>query len=212
LKKLAIFILIIGGIFFLYKKGIIGGKAGAFDAQGNPTTIVYTLDNCPPCKDAMDYLDNRDISYEEINISRNESRRKEFLSHAGGNGAPKIVSGTTVAVGFNKQDLLSRLAEAYGMEVLTQQEENAMMTHFDEEGNPLVVMYGNDKCGYVKRAREYFHSQGVEFLDLDINRSGDARTHYTVLEGSGTPLIYFGYRRIGGWNKSEIDRAIKDFL
>jgi glutaredoxin len=212
LKKLVIFIIIIGGIFFLYKKGIIGGKAGAFDAQGNPTTIVYTFDDCNPCENAMDYLDNRDISYEEINISQDESRQKEFFSYAGGNQGPKIISGTTVVVGDNKQDILSRLAEAYGMEVLTQQEEDAMLTHFDEEGNPLVVMYGKNRCGYVKQARAYFNSQGVEFLDLNINRSGEASTHYNVLKGSGTPLIYFGYRRISGFNKSEIDKAIKEFL
>ena len=212
MKKLVIFILIIGGIFFLYKQGIIGGKAGAFDANGDPTTIVYTIDNCPPCENAMDYLDYRDISYEEINISQDESRQKEFLSYTGGHHAPKIISGTTVALGDNKQDILSRLAEAYGMEVLTQQEEDAMMTHFDEEGYPLAVMYGNNRCGYVKQAREYFNSQGVEFLDLNINTPGDASTHYTVLEGSGTPLIYFGYRRISGFNKSEIDKAIKELL
>jgi glutaredoxin len=212
LKKLVIFILIIGGIFFLYKKGIIGGKAGAFDAQGNPETIVYTFDDCPPCEDAMDYLDSRGISYEEINISQDESRVKEFRSYGGGNRAPKIISGTTVEVGFNKQALLSKLIEAYGMEVLTQQEENAMLTHFDEEGNPLVVMYGKNSCGYVKQAREYLNAKGVEFLDVNINSPGKAAANFTVLQGSGTPLIYVGYRRINGFNKSEIDKAIKELL
>ena len=212
MKKLFIFILIIGGIFFLYKEGIIGGKAGAFDAQGNPTTIVYTYDDCPPCEDAMDYLDYRDISYEEINISRDESRQKEFLSYTGGRHAPKIVSGTTVVLGNGKQTILSGLAEAYGTEVLTQQEEDAMMSHFDEQGNPLVVMYGKNRCGYVKQARAYFISKGIEFLDLNINTPGVASTNFIVLKGSGTPLIYVGYRRISGFNKPEIDTAIKELL
>jgi len=212
LKKLIVCILIIGAIFLLYKKGMIGGKKGAFDEQGNPTTIVYTLDDCRPCEQAMDFLDSRDISYEEINISQDESAQKEFSSCAGGNIAPKIVSGTIVAAGFNKGDLVSRLAEAYGTDVLTQQEEDAMMTHFDEHGNPLVVMYGNHRCGYVKQAREYLNAKGVEYLDLNIERYGDAHTCYTVLQGSGTPLIYVGYRRINGFNKSEIDKAIEELL
>jgi len=212
LKKLVIFILIIGGIFFLYKKGIINGKKGAFDAQGNPETIVYTIDDCPPCEDAMAFLDSRDISYEEINISQDESRQKEFSSYEGGNMAPKIVSGTTVAVAFDKQDLLSKLVEVYGTDALTQQEEDAMMTHFDEDGNPLVVMYGKNSCGYVKQAREYLNAKGVEFLDLNINSPGEGAANFRVLQGSVTPLIYVGYRRINGFNKPEIDKAIKELL
>ena len=212
MKKLVIVVLIIGGIFLLYKQGILGGKKGAFDENGNPTTIVYTYDDCPPCEDAMDYLDTLDIGYEEINLSQDESRRKEFLSYAGGNMAPKIVSGTTVAVGYQKQDLLSRLAEAYGTDVLTQQQEDAMMTHFDEQGNPLVVMYGTNRCGYVKQAREYFQSRGIEFEDLNIDAIGEAAANFRVLEGSGTPLIYVGYRRISGFDKAAIDKAIKELL
>jgi glutaredoxin len=94
--------------------------------------------------------------------------------------------------------------------VLTQQEENAMADHFDEEGNPLVVMYGNNRCGYVKKAREYLNAKGIEFVDLNIDASGEAAACYRALEGSGTPLIYVGYRRIEGFNKPEIDKAIKE--
>lgn len=212
MKKLFIAALIIGGAFFLYKQGFIGAKAGAFDENGDPTTIVFTFDDCPPCEDAMDFLDYRDIDYEEINVSHDESAREEFLSFEGGSAAPKIVSGTTVSVGFNKQALLSSLAEAYGTDVLTGREEDAMMTHFDDEGRPLVVMYGKNGCGYVTQAREYFQSRGIDFVDLNIGGFGEAAANFNVLEGSGTPLIYVGYRRISGLDKQAIDKAIKELL
>jgi glutaredoxin len=125
---------------------------------------------------------------------------------------PKIVSGTSVTIGDNKKTIVSGLAEAYGTEVLMQKEADAMMGHFDEDGNPLVVLYGTDRCGYVKKAREYLNAQGVEFVDLNIDRSAEASANFIALEGSGTPLIYFGYRRIEGWSKPEIDRAIKELL
>ncbi|MGV1014689.1 MAG: hypothetical protein ACOYB4_06935, partial [Methyloceanibacter sp.] len=39
----------------------------AFDQNGNPLTLLFTIDNCgKPCDDVAELLDKRQVNYEEI--------------------------------------------------------------------------------------------------------------------------------------------------
>lgn len=57
-------------------------------------------------------------------------------------------------------------------------------------------------------ARAFFNDEGIEFTEFDIDRNAAARRNFKALEAPGTPLVYVGYRRIGGFNRKKLDRAL----
>lgn len=69
---------------------------------GEPqNVIVYTKPGCPYCAAAMKDLEERGVSYEEINTEGNPEAIKEVMRLSGGQGTvPTLVSGDEVKVGF----------------------------------------------------------------------------------------------------------------
>jgi glutaredoxin 3 len=75
---------------------------------------VYTTDNCSKCASAKMLLGRRDISYEEINLSRDADSRAELSELTGMFTFPQIVIGEEPIGGFDEllaADRSGRLAE-----------------------------------------------------------------------------------------------------
>jgi len=104
--------------------------------------------------------------------------------------------------------MIGVLAEVHGDQLLTRQERRIMATHFDAAGNPHVVMYATEKCGYCIKARQYFKDEGIKFTEFDVDRNAEEKRNFKALEASGTPLVYVGYRRIDGFNRKKLDEAL----
>lgn len=210
MRNLLLLIAIVGGLYHFYGKDYLEYQQGAFDEAGNPIALLFTMTDCTtPCDDAIALLERRGIEYEEILIDESEKTFERFKDHGGGNTFPLLLAGVNRLDGFNRMRMTSVLAETYGWDILSKNERRAMEHHFDSEGNPILVMYGTQTCGYCRKAEQLFVDNNVEFIDFDIEQNGLARSNYTTLEGMGTPLIYVGFRRIRGYNKLEIERALK---
>lgn len=69
-----------------------------------------------------------------------------------------------------------------------------------------VTMYSTSWCGYCKKARKYFTSQGIPFVDYDIEKNARARREYDKLGGRGVPVIVVGKRKMNGFSKGGFDR------
>ena len=67
-------------------------------------------------------------------------------------------------------------------------------------------MYATEWCGYCDKAREYFLDNDIAFVEFDIEKDRDAKRDYDALLGSGTPLLYFGYARISGFDRGRIEK------
>lgn len=208
MKKIILLLAIGFGAYQFYERQLLDG-AGAFDADGNPQTLVFTFDACgKPCNDAISLLNRRGVTYEHINLSEGEAQIARLDSHGGGQSMPVLIVGKQRVDQFHHARIISALAEAYGDEVLSQKEAQAMEGHFDDAGNPRLVMYGTKTCGFCTRADQYFRDKGVSYIDFDIDRNSQAKTKFNILQGAGTPLIYVGYHRVEGFNKNAIKRAI----
>lgn len=75
--------------------------------------IVYTSDDCSQCKKLIDKLDEWNVSYEEKNISRNNTFIKELQKNKV-YGAPATFVGDDKILGFQEYKLKKALGIAPG--------------------------------------------------------------------------------------------------
>ena len=52
--------------------------------------LVYSASWCSPCKSAKRFLDDMNLSYEEIDIEKNNISREQLLEMTGGYTVPQI--------------------------------------------------------------------------------------------------------------------------
>ena len=171
-----------------------------------PDTVqVFVGPGCEKlCADVEEELGSRKVKYEAIDISTPEGEKY------GINTYPQTRIGRQTVMGDDRNHIISALAETYGSAVLTPIEQSAMKNHFDQNGKPVVVLYGTSWCGFCKNQRQYFADHGVSFVDLDVETTPSAKFAYDVLQGNGYPLVYVGYRRFNGYKQQEILDAIAE--
>lgn len=68
-----------------------------------------------------------------------------------------------------------------------------------------VVMYATDWCPYCAKARAYFRSNGIDYVEHDIEKSPSAHAEYKRLGGRGVPLILIGEQRMNGFSETRFD-------
>ncbi|MFT5419606.1 MAG: glutaredoxin-like YruB-family protein [Candidatus Endobugula sp.] len=67
-------------------------------------------------------------------------------------------------------------------------------------------MYSTAWCGYCKKARKYFTSKGIAFIEYDIEKNARAKRDYDALGGKGVPVILVGKKRMNGFSPQGFDR------
>lgn len=67
--------------------------------------IVYTQNDCPPCKIIKMFLNEFGFSYTEKNINEDEESRRELTEIHNSLSTPTIVVGEEVITGFDLQRL-----------------------------------------------------------------------------------------------------------
>jgi glutaredoxin len=153
-------------------------------------------------------LVKRRIEFAEFNVADGDEQTEKMKHYGGGRYMPYLVTGKRRVSGYNEHEIIGALAEEYGRDLLTREEQKIMSRHFDTAGNPRVVMYATQRCGYCIKAREYFRDAGIAFTELDINSDAVAKRSFNALQAAGTPLIYVGYRRVEGFNKNRLEEAL----
>ena len=168
------------------------------------------MDNCKPCDKTRAILKNRKTDFTEYVVTDGEAER-ELFEKFGGKYLPFIIHGKHSITSADKYSVISFLAESYGPDILTSRENRLLSNHFDPDGNPLVVMYGTQTCGYCTKEKAFFDSEGINYTELDIKQNKKAKRLYRELEGNGTPLTYVGYRRVNGFDKKQLKTALSDY-
>jgi glutaredoxin-like YruB-family protein len=67
--------------------------------------IVYTQNECPPCKIVKMFLDEYGFTYTEKNIHEDDKSRQELTEVYGSYSTPTIVIGSEVITGFDLEKL-----------------------------------------------------------------------------------------------------------
>ncbi|MFT6156213.1 MAG: glutaredoxin [Neolewinella sp.] len=69
-----------------------------------------------------------------------------------------------------------------------------------------VVMFSTSWCVYCKKARNYFKSKSIAFVEYDIERNAKAKRWYQRIGGKGVPVILIGDKRLNGFSKENFER------
>jgi len=71
--------------------------------------IVYSTPMCPWCKKLKSYLDEKNVEYEDIDVSSNQEAAHEMMHKSGQMGVPVIFIDEEMMIGFDKDKLTSAL-------------------------------------------------------------------------------------------------------
>lgn len=66
---------------------------------------VYTTPTCPYCTTLKKFLKEKDIDFEEVDVSEDEEALEEMKEKTGQTGVPVVEIGEETIVGFDKQEI-----------------------------------------------------------------------------------------------------------
>lgn len=72
---------------------------------------VYSTPTCPYCNMAKEYLKEKGIEFEDIDVSVNQDAAKEMVEKSGQMGVPVIEIDNKIIVGFNRPEIDKLLSE-----------------------------------------------------------------------------------------------------
>ncbi len=161
-------------------------------SDSNDEVMLFTFDECPPCIEMAEFLDEHDIVYTEYDINASEENMKKYRRNKVGRAIPLLIMNGERFEGFDRS--LMSIAV------------NAMP---DSDGGTDVVMYSTQRCGWCKKASQFFSKHNIEVSEYDIEASSGNMQEYKRLGGRGVPLIFVGENRIEGYNEKAMKLALK---
>ena len=72
---------------------------------------IYSTPSCPYCHLAKEYLKEKNIDFEDINVAEDEQSLKEMVEKSGQMGVPVIDVDGQIMIGFNRAELDKILAK-----------------------------------------------------------------------------------------------------
>jgi len=216
MRKLILLAAIGVGIWYWDKGGMpFVDEAGAFDENRNPLVWIFTVDNCgKPCDSGRNDLKRRRVAFEEKRIdinNENDENVKLWKDLRGGNRFPLIVAGSEKMAGSNRPEVAGVLGMNFGDKYLSKTEKRYFEQHFYADGSPRIVMYGADWCGYCKKLRDEFQANNVDFIEIDVEKSGEKERMSRTMGVYGYPTTWVGYSRVKGGNLKAVNAALSSY-
>ena len=70
---------------------------------------VYSTPTCPYCRKTKEYLKEKNIEFQDIDVSESRENAKEMIEKSGQMGVPVIEINGKIIVGFDKEVLEKEL-------------------------------------------------------------------------------------------------------
>jgi len=70
---------------------------------------VYSTPTCPYCRKTREYLKEKNIEFQDIDVSESRENAKEMIEKSGQMGVPVIEINGKIIVGFDKEVLEKEL-------------------------------------------------------------------------------------------------------
>lgn len=201
-------LLIAGLVGLLGWHFLVGGSSGRYPdvylPDGTPDVVLLTHDGCGAiCEKARLHLKSRGIYFNEVGMQKDVARWKDL-------GSPKtfpfLMVGDQQAQGYNPGVFSGALGGSLGASGLSAQEQRIYAKHFDSAGEPKVVLYGTDWCGYCNRLRKKLEGDYIAYDYVNMDKP-DKKTWLMEAMGIyGYPVVYVGYERV---QTPDFDHVVK---
>ena len=66
---------------------------------------IYTTPICPQCERAKEFLKDKKIRYEEIDVSKNKEQASQIFEKSGKKIVPIIEIGNKIIIGFDRKSI-----------------------------------------------------------------------------------------------------------
>jgi glutaredoxin 3 len=70
-----------------------------------PTVTIFTMPTCGFCKMAKDYLTTKNVSFKEVDITKNLNGMNWVLDHTGQSKVPVIKIDSEIITGFDREKI-----------------------------------------------------------------------------------------------------------
>lgn len=70
---------------------------------------IYSTPTCPYCDMAKEFFKDKNIEYEDYDVSEDEGKRNEMIEKSGQMGVPVIDIGGEIIIGFDKETVKKAL-------------------------------------------------------------------------------------------------------
>lgn len=67
--------------------------------------IIYSTPTWPWCTKVKDYLDSKNVTYEDYDVSKNRDKAMEMVNKSGQQGVPVLDIGGDIVVGFDQTSI-----------------------------------------------------------------------------------------------------------
>jgi glutaredoxin 3 len=75
------------------------------EKKRRPRVVVFSTPTCPHCRTAKRYLQQKGVSFTDIDVSRDQSAARDMVRISGQQGVPVITVGGRPIVGFDRQKI-----------------------------------------------------------------------------------------------------------
>lgn len=72
---------------------------------------VYSTPTCPWCRKVKEFLTEKNIDYEDINVAESKEAAEEMFEKSGQMGVPVISAGDKIIVGFDPDAIIKAIKE-----------------------------------------------------------------------------------------------------
>ncbi len=209
MKKIIIIVAIIAGIYH-FKPELFSTGADISTAGTTGDVELFTYTDCGSyCRDAIDVLKRKNIAFTHYDIQADKAAEAYWKKRGGGQRFPTMFIGEDrVTEGFYRTQFTHALAKRFGVAMLDRDQRSVVQNQLATYGHEKVVMYGTSWCPYCKKARAFFAKQGIDYVEIDVEKSAQGKRDYQRLDSSGYPLIYAGLNRFQGFGP-KVERALK---
>jgi len=70
---------------------------------------VYSTPTCPYCQMAKEFLKDKGVEFEDVDVSQNQEAAQEMIKKSGQTGVPQIEINGRIIIGFDKEELEKEL-------------------------------------------------------------------------------------------------------
>ena len=70
---------------------------------------IYSTPGCSFCKSTKDFLKEKKIDFDDIDVAENQKAAQEMVEKSGQMGVPVLDINGTIIIGFNKEKIESAL-------------------------------------------------------------------------------------------------------